>query len=288
MRWNKQHKRESENGHMKTESIPKRLFPIVSFTGLAIVSIELIMQLFDTSVCHTEGCKVVAQYARYGDIAMLIPGIMIFAALALLSEFNLVLCEKRLDSFINIILTAAIAAEGFLVGYQAFRLHISCMFCLTVFVIFVLLGILRVLDGHKEIVSGFTVFVVILCLFHLVLPAANNNCDCIINSRLTLFYNDDCPHCKVIEDICEQCDIQVNKLPAREHLALLSSMNIKEVPVLLVNDGKEKRILIGADRIEKYLDIQRQRQVKAADWITNFLSTPAHAKACKIGEPCKR
>ncbi|MDO9529258.1 MAG: vitamin K epoxide reductase family protein, partial [Syntrophales bacterium] len=175
----------------KVRTTAKRLFPIVSFTGLAIVIIELFMQLFGTSVCPTEGCRVVAQHARYGDIAMLIPGIMVFAALALLSGFNLVLREKRLDWFINIILTAAIAAEGFLVGYQAFRLHTSCTFCLTVFAIFVLLGILRILEGHKEVVSGFAIFIVILGLFSLVLPAVNNNCDCIKNSRLTLFYNDD-------------------------------------------------------------------------------------------------
>jgi len=273
----------------KVRTTAKRLFPIVSFTGLAIVIIELFMQLFGTSVCPTEGCRVVAQYARYGDIAMLIPGIMVFAALALLSGFNLVLREKRLDWFINIILTAAIAAEGFLVGYQAFRLHTSCMFCLAVFSIFVILGILRILEGHKEVVSGFAGFVVILGLFYLVLPAVNNNCDCIENSRLTLFYNNDCPHCKVVEDMCEQCDIQVNKLPAKEHLALLGSMNINEVPVLLVNDGKEKRILIGTDRIKQYLgNIQRNKRTQAAGWVTDFLSTPAHAKACKIGKPCKR
>jgi hypothetical protein len=89
--------------------------------------------------------------------------------------------------------------------------------------------------------------------------------------------------------MCEQCDIQVNKLPAREHLALLGSMSINEVPVLLVNDGKEKRVLIGTDRIKQYLgNIQRTKRTPQVDWVTNLLSTPAHAKACKIDKPCKR
>jgi len=272
----------------RAETTAKKLVPVVSIIGLAIVSIELIMQLFNASVCHTEGCKVVAQHARYGDMSMLIPGVMVFAALALLSEFNLVLHRKQLDSTINIILIMAITAEGFFVGYQAFRLHTPCMFCLTVFAIFVILGILRVLEGHKEVVSGFAGFVVILGLFYLVLPAVNNNCDCINDSRLTLFYNDDCPHCEMIEDMCEQCDIQVNKLPAREHLALLGSMNINEVPVLLVNDGKEKRIMIGTDKIGQYLgNIQRNNRTGDVDWVTDFISSPAHAQACKVGKTCE-
>lgn len=279
----------------RVRATAKRLLPVVSFIGLTIVSIELFMQLFNTSVCHTEGCKVVAQHARYGEVSMLIPGIMVFAALALLPALNLVLRKKYLDFTVNVTLIMAITAEGFLVGYQAFRLHTPCMFCLTVFAIFVILGILRILEGHKEVVSGFAGFIVILGLFYLVLPAVNNGSACIGDSRLTLFYNDDCSHCKTIESMCEQCDIQVNKLPAREHLALLGSMNINEVPVLLVNDGREKRIMIGADKIERYLgNIQRNKHTRdtategGVDWVTNFLSSPVHAQGCKVGDPCEK
>ena len=262
-------------------SFLKKTFPVVSLAGLIIVGIELIMQVLNTSVCYTEGCKIVAQYARYGDIAMLVPGILAFASLFLLSGLSLSIHEQKLDWIVDIILSAAITAEGFLVGYQIFRLHTFCAFCLAVFETFLLLGILRALEGRKEIAAGFAGFTVIISLFYLILPAGvGSDCDCIKNSRLTLFYNDACPHCKAIEDMCKDCDIEVNKVSAKEHITLFDSMNINEVPVLLVNDKQEKRILVGESKIREYLAKVENQKV---DWVSGFLSAPAHTGACEIG-----
>ena len=259
----------------------KKIFLFISLASLIIVSIELVMQLLNTSSCHTEGCKIVAQYARYGDMAMLVPGILAFASLSLLSGLNLFIHERKVDWIINIILSAAITAEGFLVGYQTFRLHVFCAFCLVVFGFFLILGVLRVLEGHKEVAIGFAGFIVIISLFYLVLPVGTNvNCDCIKNSRLTLFYNDACPHCEAIESMCKDCDVEVNTVSAKKHVALFDSMDISEVPVLLINDEREKRILVGESKIREYL---AKNNDEKSDRVSSFLSTPVHAGVCKVG-----
>jgi len=269
----------------RVSSVSRKLFPLVSFAGLIFVSAELAMQLLSSSLCGTEGCRIVASHARYGDITMLLPGIAVFSILASLSGINLFLHEKRLDLLINVTLITALPAEGFLVGYQAFRVHTPCVFCLLVFTVFVILGVMRIVAGHKEVISGFAGFIITFSLFYLVLPAANN-CDCIRNDRLILFYSEDCEHCEAVKKLCRDCDLQVNEVPAKEHGEFLKAMNINEAPVLFVNDGTEKRILIGEARIKKYLlDIDSNK--KMSEWMSEVFSSSAHASTCKIGKPCE-
>ena len=265
-------------------SVFKRLFPLISFAGLVLVSVELIMQLNSSSICGTEGCRVVADHARYGDMAMLLPGIAVFSVLTFLSGINIFLHEKWFDLIINIILIVSIIAEGFLVGYQAFRVYTPCMFCLFVFAVFIILGIVRITEGHKEVVSGFAGFVVIFSLFYLVLPTSNN-CDCIGNNRLVLFYSKDCPHCETIKELCKDCDQQVSELPVEEHSGFLKNMNIDEVPVLLVNGNTEKRILIGEVAISKYL-LDAKYNKERGVWVSELFSSSAHAGTCEAGKLC--
>lgn len=269
----------------RISSLSRTLFPLVSFAGLIFVSAELIMQLYNSSLCGTEGCKIVTNSARYGDITMLLPGIAVFLILTLLSEINLSLHEKRLDSLVNFTLIAALLAEGFFVGYQAFRVHTPCVFCLAVFAVFAVLSIMRIIGGHTGVFSGFAGFVVIFSLFYLVLPAASN-CNCIRNNQLVLFYSENCPHCKTIKSLCKDCDLQINEFPAEEHSRFLKNMNIDEVPVLFINGEAEKRILIGEVKIQEYLSNISYNKEKSA-WMSELFSTSAHAGTCKAGESCE-
>lgn len=250
-----------------------------------LVSAELAMQMLSSSLCGTEGCRIVATHARYGDMTMLLPGMAAFAILASLSAVNLFLRERRLDLFINVALITALSAEGFLVGYQAFRIHTPCLFCLLVFAVFVVLGVMRVAGGHREVISGFAGFIITFSLFYLVLPAASN-CDCLQNDRLVLFYSEDCAHCETVKKLCRDCDLHVNEVPAKDHGAFLKSMNIDEAPVLFVNDGPEKRILIGEARITKYL-LDNDRNRKMSEWMSEVFTSSAHASTCKVGTPCE-
>jgi len=241
------------NGKEKTAPI---LFFILSIAGTLIVLLEIVMNLWRTSLCTSEGCKTVAKYARYGDISLLIPGALVFLLLAILSRPRSLRFGRYKDKLISTILCAAIASEGFLVGYQAFRVHAPCWFCLTVFTLLVLLGIIWFLSGHWETITGFAGFAVVFAFFYLILPTVTSTeslGDHIEENQLTLFYSSTCESCEEIEHLCESCDIVVNKVDADEHFDLLEGMHIYEIPVLFVNDGDEKRVLIGKTKIREFL-----------------------------------
>jgi uncharacterized membrane protein len=209
-------------------------FFILSVAGALYVIIELGMNIWRTSLCTSEGCKAVARSARYGDISFLIPGALVFLLLALLSRPGPARYGQFGDRLISTILCAAIASEGFLVGYQAFRVHEPCWFCLGVFALFA-----------------------VLALFYLILPVHNSTGESlgehIDKNRLTLFYSSSCESCVEIENLCKECNIVLNKVDADEHFDLLEGMNIYEIPVLFVNDDEEKRVLIGMTKIKAYL-----------------------------------
>ncbi|HPQ43010.1 MAG TPA: hypothetical protein PKZ42_02190 [Syntrophales bacterium] len=231
-------------------------FFIVSILGTLYVLIELVLNLSNASLCASDGCRIVAQHARYGDITFLIPGLLVFLMLTLLSKPGSIRYGHG-DRLISTILCAAIASEGFLVGYQVFRVHTPCWFCLGILAFFVVLGIIWIIAGRWEIITGFAGFAVILALFHLTLPVSNATGDSlgdhIGQSRLTLFYSSSCESCAEIETLCRECNIVINKVDADEHFDLLEGMNIYEIPVLFVNDDEEKRVLIGKNKITAFL-----------------------------------
>ena len=235
----------------------KIAFFIVSIAGALYVLIDVGMNIWRTSLCTSEGCKAVARYARYGDISFLIPGALVFLLLAVLSRPGSARYGQFGDKLISTILCAAIASEGFLVGYQAFRVHEPCWFCLGVFALFALLGIIWFMSGHWEIITGFAGFAVVLALFYFILPVNNTTGDSlgdhIEQNRLTLFYSSTCKSCVEIENLCKDCNIVLNKVDADEHFDLLEGMNIYEIPVLFVNDNEEKRVLIGMTKIKAFL-----------------------------------
>lgn len=231
-------------------------FFILSVAGTLFVLVEIAMNLWRTSLCTTEGCKTVARYARYGDISLLIPGALVFLLLSILSKPGSDRFGQYQDKLISTILCAAIASEGFLVGYQVFRLHVPCWFCLAVFALFVLLGIIWLIAGRWEIIGGFAGFAVVFAFFYLTLPTVTGTetlGDHLDNNHLTLFYSSSCTSCEEIERLCSDCNIVLNKVDADEHFALLEGMHIYEIPVLFVNDGEEKRVLIGKTKIREFL-----------------------------------
>ena len=260
-------------------------FTLISILGTLFVLIELIMHLSHTSICHTEGCKLVSQYARFGDAFVLLTGFVVLGILALLSGINLSLKKDKLDTLIDLILILSLTCEGFLVGMQAFRIHKPCAFCLTVFSIFVILSILRILTGHKRVSTGFACFFCIFSLFYLILPASNSVC--LPQDKLILFYGQGCSHCKKVLEECRQCNMRVCALPASvtKYQAFLNSLGIDEVPVLLVNNKREKKILVGETEIERYLtSLAVNKSIFSNS--SNFLSS-SPAKACKIGKGCR-
>jgi uncharacterized membrane protein len=130
----------------------------------------MVLRYFRKSICSTVGCKLVASYARFGDISILLIGFLIFSLLIALTIMSPYFNKTAFGEYINLILIASLACEGYFTGFQAFRIHRPCIFCLTVFGFIVTLGLLRLLQGEREIITGFAAMAGVFSLCYLILP----------------------------------------------------------------------------------------------------------------------
>ena len=238
---------------MNTKQYPfaRRFFLVVSILGALYLATEAVLLSFGTSICATEGCKVVAQYARFGDRSFVLAGIVVLVLLAWLSWQNAREESAVRDRVMNVVLVAALTAEGFLVGYQLLWLSTVCIFCISVFCIFATLGALRVLSGHREVLAGFGALLLLLALFIVILPAGGQRLP--KNAKLILFYSTECKHCTEIRKELDEGGVEVEHVLIKEYASTLKSLGIEDVPTLLVNGPYEKVFLTGTAAIRKYL-----------------------------------
>ena len=213
---------------------------------------EIIMQIFGRSICVAEGCKIAAQHARYGDISLLLIGLATFSLLTVFSILNRRHNKALPELCINYLLIVSLACEGFFIGYQVFHIHTTCFFCLIIFGLLVILGIIRLLAGEKELIAGFASLTAVFSLLYLVLPTgASVNLP--ENERLILFYSKDCKHCSEVITELEEKKITVKHLEVNGYAGLLKNLGIVDVPTLLVNDPYQKVFLTGKNAISRYL-----------------------------------
>jgi uncharacterized membrane protein/glutaredoxin len=219
--------------------------------GAVLVAAEIVFQFFDRSLCPTEGCRLVSNHTRFGDISILLIGLVTFSALAMMSYPALYKNRTRFERPINIVLVVSLAAEGFFTGYQAFSIHMACVFCLIMFAFFMALGILRFLYGEKEVVAGFLSFAGVFALFYLILPTGSTVS--LPEEELTLFYSKDCKYCAEVMKEIEAGKMKVIHLDVREYAGYLKNIGIEHVPTLFVNKKNRKFFLTGKEEIVKYL-----------------------------------
>ena len=236
---------------MKGKHFSTTTFFILSVLGALFLLVEAGLQLFGRSICVSGGCGLVAQLARFGDLSLILIGFVVLAFLALLSGLNQKRRSGLLDSAINLALIAALAAEGFLVGYQVFWLTEVCLLCLSVFGILFSLGLLRLFAGWKETAAGFATFAVVLSLVGFVLPPRGTALPS--DKKMVLFYSTDCPHCSEIKEAIDKDRLDITPVLVKEYTATLKNLGVDSVPTLFVNGRYEKLILTGKEAIRRYL-----------------------------------
>jgi len=226
-------------------------FFILSVLGALYLLVEAGLQVFGRSICVSGGCGLVAQLARFGDLSMILSGFMALAFLALLSGLNRKRQSGLLDFAINLALIAALAAEGFFIGYQVFWLTEVCLLCLSVFGIFVSLALLRLLAGWKEAAAGFAAFALVFCFVGVVLPPRGTALPS--DKKMILFYNTECPHCSEIMETIQKNKLEIVPVLVKDYSATLRNLGVDSVPTLFVNGRYEKLLLTGKEAIGRYL-----------------------------------
>ncbi len=230
-----------------------KYFFILSVLGSLYLLLEAGLQVFGRSICVSEGCGLVARMARFGDLSTVFIGFMALGLLALLSGLSLRRQSGLLDSAINLALIGALAAEGFFVGYQIFWLPEMCLFCLSVFGLFLTLGLLRWVAGWKETAAGFAAFALVLCFVGLVLPPRGPAIPS--DKKMILFYSEECRHCSEIKEEISKSKLEITPMLVKDYTAALKSLGVNSVPTLFVNGRYEKLILTGKEAIRRYLAI---------------------------------
>ncbi len=222
------------------------LFRIISLFGIILTSLEFVSNLFHKSICSTEGCRIVAESVRFSDAIIVFTGLSVFLLLFLLSFCRNKTCQKLIDA----LLITALSAEGVFVGYQLFRVKTICIFCITVFFTFVILTLIRSMK-RTFVLTGFLSFASVLFVMFMLKPVGASNVS--FNATYTIIYKEGCPHCEKVMKKAEEKGIDFKKVNAQECISFLKSLNIKEVPVLVVNEKAQKIIVIGDKNIENFL-----------------------------------
>lgn len=235
----------------RNKKVIGNIFLTTVVLGALFVATEMVFQSYGRSICTTEGCRLVSQNTRFGDISILLIGFVTFSALALLSFLTLYQNKTQFEKHINLILVVSLVAEGFFIGYQAFSIRTACVFCLIMFAFFMVLGILRLLYGEKEVIAGFLSFAGVFALFYLVLPTGGTVR--LPVEELTLFYSKDCKYCAEVTKEIEASKMKVIHLPVGEYAGYLKNMGIEHVPTLFVNKKNRKFFLTGKKEIVNYL-----------------------------------
>lgn len=228
------------------------VFLAAALLGTVYLAVEIILKnLGSEGICRTEGCKIVAQQARFGELSILLIGFITLATLSGLTLFNLRRKRPAIDKFINFILIASLAAEGFFVGYQAFRVQTACLFCLITFGFFIVLSGIRLLSGEREILAGLMAFTGVFVLFWLILPSGATLS--LPQDQMVLFFSKDCKYCQAVIKEIDCSKLKIRRLPVSEYSGTLKVLGIEHIPTLLVNEGTQKLFLTGKKAIDNYL-----------------------------------
>jgi hypothetical protein len=254
----------SEKGSMSIRldsKITGNAFIAVAGLGALFLLTELVFQSFGKSICQTEGCGIVSRHSRFGDGSLILIGLATLSTLAFLSFSALYRNRSRYEKYINLVLVVSLAAEGFLVGYQIFRIQTLCLICLITFGIFLVLGALRLLYGEKDVIAGFLSTAAIFALFYLILPAGGGKVN-LPEAELILFDSKACKYCAEVTEKIKANKLNVTFLSAGEYSGFLKNTGIEHVPTLFVNRKNQKIFITGKDAIDHYLFYKPEASVR--------------------------
>ncbi len=257
---------------------------IVALLGSILTGLQAVFLVIGREgLCLNEGCKIVDSFPKLPPLYFNIAGCLYFLTL-----FWCFLKGRKgseyWHQFAKLLLLAGIASEAVLLFFQYSIVSAFCSYCLIVFSFILLLNIL---SGLKQLFASMVIFAAVFAiLFSLELRAVSSS-DISLDagsyaqigeesdhSSLYLFFSETCAHCeKVIAaiDADNICNIRFNPIDRIDHFSLsgsrqfseydpginlgfLKSLNIKEIPVLVVTDREGAMVLKGESRIIVYLD----------------------------------
>ncbi|OAG26771.1 hypothetical protein [Thermodesulfatator autotrophicus] len=239
---------------------------LASIGGFLFCMSEVVLSIFGKSVCTSSACYVVDEFSvlprsTLAAFAAIYFGIIFFLVRAFLKGDRLVV------PFLTVTASVALAGEMVLLSRQAWDYHLHCPFCVTVG-IFILLTAVPVLLRFLRI-SVILAVIAVSWAFALtplsITPLSEASVQRIYRGnpaeKYILIYSDNCPHCHHIIEFCEKLEnIDLYLCPKEKALAFMRSLDIKGVPVMIVDRNGEKEIMIGENLILSYLKKTEEKE----------------------------
>jgi uncharacterized membrane protein len=264
----------------------KKSIALIALIGSLIIGAQVIVILFSgEAVCLNQGCKMVESLTTISPLLFNLAGFTFFQLLFWVSWLGRSRSEDAMD-WLGIMLLAGLSVEGVLLSYLMFVAHVFCSYCL---IIFLMIFLMNVLSGRKQLITGVAVLVAINAIFSmlsfgpsLVLSRyqslnagtfAVRTCSAPVK-ELYLMFSADCPHCqnviKALEN-CNSCDFHFNPVERVDSLDLadleykasyspainrliLKLLGINEIPVVIAKNPDGFSFIKGEKNIIKYIE----------------------------------
>ncbi|WP_136796232.1 MULTISPECIES: vitamin K epoxide reductase family protein [Desulfosediminicola] len=277
---------------------------LLALGGAILAAIQTLLVLLQGDLlCLSEGCEVVEQLTTVSPVVFNSVGTLYFLVLFLTLRLGARGARGWLG-FSRLLLLAGIAAEGVLISFQHYIAEIFCSYCLIIFSIIALLNIFM---GWRQLMSALAAFIAVLLAFSSLQFTSRSQLE--INGlengvygrlerqsdskSLYFFFSSSCPHCEeVIETIDENfsCSLNFNpidELKSAPYEEIVQAENytprinrnylqvngINEIPVLMIQDKSEVRLLRGKYTILNYLE-ENCRRVEAVEGPGMSMSAP--------------
>ncbi|MEM2592108.1 MAG: vitamin K epoxide reductase family protein [Thermofilaceae archaeon] len=216
------------------------LFTGATLLGLVLTRTELAFNAAGQSLCSAQGCEVVSRFAQ-SEILVLMLGTAFWGLLLVLSLIG----RDRTGTAVDLLLSAGLAAEGYLLGFQFFAAGQLCYFCLANAACVLFAALVRMWTERSRLVLGFAALLGVLAVSFAVRPGIKP----LPEYGCTLLYKQGCGHCEEVLRACAEAGVRLNLLQAHEAAGLMRALGVEEVPVMVCRRSGKIEVLVGSGRI---------------------------------------
>jgi len=257
---------------------------IVAFLASILTGLQAVLIVAGKDgICLNEGCEIVDSFPKLPPLYFNVAGFIFF----LILFWSFLKGRKGSEywhRFAKLLLLAGLATEAVLLFFQYSIVTAFCSYCLIIFSIIFFLNILCGLwQLFSSVIVFFAVFLMLTTLELRGVPNSDISLDSgsyaqigeeMEGAELYLFFSETCEHCKNVISILgdgNRCNIRFNPIGQIDHFllpgsrcfleynsrinrAFLKSLDMKEIPVLVVKEQGRIVILKGESRIKEYLN----------------------------------
>ena len=215
--------------------------PVLFFLYIAI---ETVLKLFGSTLCESDGCALADSLLNFDSIYLNFIGLFDALIIVLIGWLSY---KKRIDdAFFYLVLFASLAFESIMIGYQFFVSPEMCKFCLGVYGFLI---VMTLLSAYRRLVVVIPVVISIwVSMSFLAMPKTEAF---VIKDGNYLIQSPTCSHCKKVKRYLKENNIEFTKLAIEDVEArnFATFLDFKSIPILIVKNGKNVKIINGDSKI---------------------------------------